>query len=65
MFLDVIFIMLALLLIFCTAAVLYLGVFRAGRSGVGLGRKSLAGALSGMLSAVLWSALYSHHYLGW
>lgn len=65
MFMDIVFILLALLLFGATAAALYLGLFRAGRPGLGAGRKTLCGLLSALLSAAAWGLLYSHHYLGW
>ena len=65
MFLDVVFILLALLLFTATIAALYLGLFRAGRPGLGPGRKALYGLLSALLAGAFWGLLYSHHYLGW
>ncbi|MFZ5813342.1 MAG: hypothetical protein ACOY4F_14990 [Thermodesulfobacteriota bacterium] len=65
MFSDVVFILLAVLLTLSTSAALYLGVFRAGGGGVGLGRKALAGLSSGAVSIAIWGVLYSQHYLGW
>jgi len=65
MFSDVVFTLLAVLLILSTAAALYLGVFRAGGADVRLSRKALAGLSSGAFSIAFWGVLYSHHYLGW
>lgn len=54
-----------LVLVLATGAALYMGLFRAHRTGLGLGRKILCGLASGVLSAVVWNILYSHQYLGW
>lgn len=64
MFAEVVFALLALLLTISTATALYLGLFRAGGD-VGLGRKMIAGLVSGVAVLVIWGLLYSNHYLGW
>lgn len=64
MFAEVVFALLALVLTVSTAAALYLGLFRASGEAA-LGRKMVAGLVSGAVALVLWGVLYSNHYLGW
>ncbi|MBG0776132.1 MAG: hypothetical protein H0S85_06815 [Desulfovibrionaceae bacterium] len=65
MFMDIVFSLLAALLVSATTMALYLGLFRCGRSEIGPGRKALCGALSGSLALLTWGLLYTQTYLGW
>lgn len=65
MFMYVVLILLACLLVLATGAALYIGVFKASRPDIGLGRKILSGLASGMVATVIWFFFYSHQYLGW
>ena len=49
----------------CGGAVLHLGVFKAHRPETGFVKKVIGGIVSYAISALVWLALYSYHYLGW
>jgi len=65
MFMDIVFIMLALVLTFSTTMALYIGVFRCSRINTSPGRKAFFGSLSGIMSVIMWGLLYTYKYLGW
>ena len=65
MFMTVVFIFLMALLILTGGAVLHLGVFKAHRPETGFVKKVFGGIVSYAISALVWLALYSYHYLGW
>lgn len=53
-----------LVLVLATTVALYMGVFHAHRKAA-TGSKAVFGVLSGLISAVSWLFMYSHHYIGW
>jgi hypothetical protein len=55
----------ALLLFLATATTMYMGIFRANKSGVGLPRKIFSGLAASFISAVFWYGAYGYTYLGW
>jgi len=55
----------AVLLVLMSSAALYMGVFKAHRSAASFAKKMFSGVASGTVSCLVWSVLYSHHYLGW
>ena len=65
MFMTIIFIFLMLLLILSGGAAMHLGLFKAHRPETGFVRKVFGGIVSYAISALVWLALYSYHYLGW
>jgi hypothetical protein len=65
MFMTVVFIFLMILLILTGGAVLHLGVFKAHHPETGFIKKVFGGIVSYTISALVWLALYSYHYLGW
>lgn len=65
MFMTIIFIFLMALLILTGGAVIHLGLFKVHRPETGSGKKVVGGILSYAISALVWLALYSYHYLGW
>lgn len=65
MFMLIVFIFLMALLIIASGAALYMGLFKAHRDGAGFVKKALGGVVSFGLSAAVWLAMYSHHYLKW
>ncbi len=65
MFDLMVFWLLALLLFAASGAALYMGLFRADKTGRGWGYKAFAGVGSCLISGVAWYYMYSFHYLGW
>ncbi|NDV19842.1 hypothetical protein GO013_10460 [Pseudodesulfovibrio sp. JC047] len=55
----------AVLLVLLSASALYMGVFRAHGDTVSYTKKVFSGIASGVVSCLVWSILYSHHFLGW
>ena len=62
---TVVFIFLMILLILTGGAAMHLGVFKAHRPETGCVKKVFGGIVSYAISAMVWLALYSYHYLGW
>ena len=52
-------------LLLATGTALYMGVFRAHRTGVSLPSKVVRGMFSAFMSIALWFGLYSWSYLSW
>jgi len=65
MFMTVVFILLMTLLILSGGAALHIGIFKAHRPETGFVKKTFGGIVSYGISAAVWLALYSYHYLGW
>lgn len=65
MFMTTVFILLMVLLILSGGAALHMGVFKAHRPETGSVQKAVGGVVSYAISAAVWLAFYSHHYLGW
>ena len=65
MFMTIVFIFLMILLILTGGAAIHLGLFKAHRPVTGFGKKVFGGIVSYGISALVWLALYSYHYLGW
>ncbi len=65
MFMTIVFILLMLLLILSGGGAIHLGFFKAHRPETGFGRKVIGAIVSYGISALVWLALYSYHYLGW
>lgn len=65
MFMLIVTIFLMVLLIIAGGTALYMGLFKAHRPGTGFTKKAVSGVLAYSLSAAVWLAMYSHHYLKW
>ena len=65
MFMMIVFIFLMIILILSGGAVIHMGIFRAHQPETGFGKSFFSGIVSYTISALVWLALYSYHYLGW
>lgn len=65
MFMMIVFVFLMIVLILSGGAVIYMGVFHCHRPETGFGKRIFGGIVSYAISALVWAAIYSYHYLGW
>lgn len=65
MFLKIVFVFLILLLVVSSGRALHMGVFKAHRENTTFLKRTIGGIVSYALSAIVWLAMYSHHYMGW
>ncbi|EFK11701.1 conserved domain protein [delta proteobacterium NaphS2] len=65
MFLQTVSVLVAALLVISGGAAIHLGVFKAGRHGMGSTRKALTGLVSYGVAALYWYGAYGFHSLGW
>ncbi len=54
-----------ILLVLASTASMYMGLFKAHREEVSLGKKTFASLTSSLISMVAWFLLFSHYYIGW
>lgn len=54
-----------LFLLFASSMALYMGIFRAHQSGIGLKRKVFSASFSALIAIVAWSFMASWTYIGW